>query len=58
MGAHNHVFRLFVSPTTLIVLPYWSTDLLVKAFSKYSLVSPFRKVTHIDFVQVTGLPIS
>ncbi|KAI0297734.1 hypothetical protein BC826DRAFT_907561 [Russula brevipes] len=35
MGAHIFIFRLFVSPITLVVLPRWSIDLVVKTFSKY-----------------------
>ncbi|KAI0252104.1 hypothetical protein BJV78DRAFT_1204755 [Lactifluus subvellereus] len=35
MGAHAFIFRLFASPSTSVVVPYWSADLIVKTFTKY-----------------------
>ena len=34
MGAHTYMLQLFVSPTTLVVVPHWDVDLIVKTFSK------------------------
>ncbi|KAI9451390.1 acetyl-CoA synthetase-like protein [Russula earlei] len=43
MGAHAYMFRLFLFPKTLIVLPRWKNDLVVKAFAKYP-------ITHLIMV--------
>jgi hypothetical protein len=34
MGAHAFIFRLFASPITLVVVPYWSADLVVNTFNE------------------------
>ena len=31
MGANAFILRLFVTPTTLIILPQWNIDLVIKA---------------------------
>jgi acyl-CoA synthetase (AMP-forming)/AMP-acid ligase II len=37
MGSHAFIFRLFLSPATFIVAPTWSSDLVVKMFSRYTI---------------------
>jgi hypothetical protein len=53
MGAHAFIFRLFFSPSTSVVVPYWSADLIVKTFTKYIFHSPRPKVANVVCLQGT-----
>lgn len=37
MGGHAFIFRLFASPATFVVAPTWSTDLIAKILSRYTI---------------------
>ncbi|KAH9975617.1 amp dependent CoA ligase [Russula compacta] len=62
MGAHAFIFRSFVSPQTLVVLPTWSVELIVKAFSRYP-ITHFMMVPSMTYQvlhnpQLVGLDLS
>jgi hypothetical protein len=58
MGAQNFMFRQLLTPSTLVVLPDWDVELVMKAFSKLMADFSREKGTNMACFQGTESPTS